>query len=160
MDLRDVLTELCAVSAPSGAEMELASLLERRWAPRCRAVRRDPTGNVLAHVGGSGPRVLVQAHMDQVGYVVRFVTESGQLLLDTAQGDRRTGPYLPRIDDAQRVLGAGPARTTIGLESCGRAGEPRVFATAGAAGFTDHLTKPVDPEALNAVIKAHLHTDK
>src|SRR3954471_15048196 len=92
MDLTSVLTELCAVSAPSGAETELADLLEERWRPRCASVRRDRVGNVLAHVGGSGPRVLVQAHMDQVGYVVRFVTESGQLLLDTAQGDRRTGP--------------------------------------------------------------------
>src|SRR3954463_9871798 len=92
MDLTSVLTEFCAVSAPSGAETELASLLERRWRQRCATVRRDPVGNVIAHVGGSGPRVLVQAHMDQVGYVVRFVTEGGQLLLDTAQGDRRTGP--------------------------------------------------------------------
>ena len=30
--------------------------------------------------------------MDQVGYVVRHVTDDGFLLLDTAQGDRRTGP--------------------------------------------------------------------
>jgi len=92
MELTRVLTELCAVSAPSGAETELASLLHDRWEPRCAAVRRDQVGNVLARVGGSGPRLLVQAHMDQVGYVVRYVTDGGLLLLDGAQGDRRTGP--------------------------------------------------------------------
>src|SRR4051794_1512670 len=92
MDLTRVLTELGAVSAPSGAEQELADLLEQRWSDRCAQVRRDPVGNVIARVGGSGPRLLVQAHMDQVGYVVRFVTDGGQLLLDTSQGDRRTGP--------------------------------------------------------------------
>src|SRR3954451_2963493 len=92
MDLTSVLTELCGVSAPSGAEAELASLLVGRWGPRCAEVRRDAVGNVLARVGGTGPRVLVQAHMDQVGYVVRYVTDDGFLLLDTSQGDRRTGP--------------------------------------------------------------------
>src|SRR3954469_10183196 len=91
MELTSVLAEMCAVPAPSGGEGELATLLERRWA-RCAEVRRDAVGNVIARVGGSGPRVLVQAHMDQVGYVVRYITERGVLLLDTSQGDRRTGP--------------------------------------------------------------------
>src|SRR4051794_26502836 len=92
MDLTSTLTEFCAVSAPSGAEAELAALLRARWAPRCEAIRSDAVGNVIAKVGGSGPRVLVQAHMDQVGYVVRHVTEGGFLLLDGAQGARRSGP--------------------------------------------------------------------
>src|SRR3954454_6591327 len=92
MDLRNTLAELCAVSAPSGAETELADLLLRRWAPRCEEVSRDAVGNVVARVGGSGPRVLLQAHMDQVGYIVRHVTDDGYLLLDGAQGDRRNGP--------------------------------------------------------------------
>src|SRR3954462_1678655 len=92
MELPELVAALCAVPAPSGAEGELAALLERRWAPRCAQVRRDAMGNVLARVGGSGPRVLVQAHMDQVGYVVRHVTEDGFLLLDGAQGERRNGP--------------------------------------------------------------------
>lgn len=92
MDLVPLVSELCAVSAPSGAEGELADLLQRRWDPRCELLRRDPVGNLLARVGGSGPRVLVQAHMDQVGYLIRHVTEDGFLLLDGSQGDRRMGP--------------------------------------------------------------------
>jgi endoglucanase len=92
MDPTALLAELCAVPAPTGAETELADLLHERWAPRCEEVRRDRVGNVIAHAGGRGPRVLVQAHMDQIGYVVRHVTEEGFLLLDGAQGDRRNGP--------------------------------------------------------------------
>ena len=92
MDLSNLLTELCAVPAPSGAEHELAALLQSRWGTRCEAVRRDSVGNVIARVGGSGPRVLVQAHMDQVGYLVRYIHEDGFLLLDGSQGDRRMGP--------------------------------------------------------------------
>src|SRR3954465_12090106 len=92
MNLTTLVAELCAVSAPSGAEAALYDLLHGRWTPRCEVVRYDAVGNVVARVGGSGQRVLVQAHMDQVGYIVRHVTEGGQLLLDTSQGDRRTGP--------------------------------------------------------------------
>jgi putative aminopeptidase FrvX len=92
MDLVTLLAELCAVGAPSGAEGELADLLHARWTPRCAHVERDRVGNVIARVGGAGPRVLVQAHMDQVGYVVRHVTDDGFVLLDGAQGDRRMGP--------------------------------------------------------------------
>lgn len=90
--LTSLLAELCAVPAPSGAEHELADHLQTRWSDRCEEVRRDRVGNLVARVGGSGPRVLVQAHMDQVGYVVRHVTEDGFVLLDGSQGDRRNGP--------------------------------------------------------------------
>ena len=92
MDASAFLSELCAVPAPSGAEDEVAALLLDRWRGPCERVYRDAVGNVVARVGGEGPRVLVQAHMDQVGYLVRHVTEKGFLLLDTSQGDRRTGP--------------------------------------------------------------------
>ena len=92
MDLAQLLIDFCAVPAPSGAEDELAALLLDRWREPCEKVERDPVGNVVARVGGEGPRVLVQAHMDQVGYLVRHVTDEGFLLLDGSQGDRRMGP--------------------------------------------------------------------
>src|SRR4051794_35971884 len=79
VDLVDVLASLCAIPAPSGVEGELADHLRQRWSGRCAEVRRDGVGNVVARVGGAGPRVLVQAHMDQVGYLVRHVTDDGFL---------------------------------------------------------------------------------
>jgi putative aminopeptidase FrvX len=86
------LSDLCAVPAPSGAEDELAALLMDRWREPCESIQRDAVGNIVARVGGSGPRLLVQAHMDQVGYLVRHITDDGFLLLDGSQGDRRAGP--------------------------------------------------------------------
>jgi endoglucanase len=105
MDLTALLAELCAVPAPTGAETELADLLHDRWKPRCAEVRRDAVGNVVARVGGTGPRVLIQAHMDQIGYVVRHITDEGFLLLDGAQGDRRNGPERRHhVGQAVKVL--------------------------------------------------------
>jgi endoglucanase len=106
MDLVALLSELCAVPAPSGAEAELADFLHGRWTQSCPEVRRDPTGNLIARVGGSGPRVLVQAHLDQVGYIVRHITDEGFLLLDGSQGDRRMGPERRHpIGQPVKVLG-------------------------------------------------------
>jgi putative aminopeptidase FrvX len=115
MDLVALLSELCAVPAPSGAEGELADLLHDRWSQSCPEVRRDPTGNLIARVGGSGPRVLVQAHMDQVGYIVRHIADEGFLLLDGSQGDRRMGPERRHpIGQPVKVLGR-EGRWTEGL---------------------------------------------
>ena len=36
-------------------------------------------------------------------------------------------------------------------------GQPDDRARAEAAGFTDHLTKPVNPDVLNSVLKSHLN---
>src|SRR3954454_6832319 len=108
MDLPAHLAELCAVPAPSGAEHEHAERLEERWSALGAEVRRDPVGNLVARAGGGGPRVLLQAHMDQVGYLVRHVTEEGFLLLDGSQGDRRTGPERRHpVGQQVRVLARG-----------------------------------------------------
>jgi len=52
----------------------------------------DAVGNLLGRIGGTGPRLLLHAHMDEISYVVRHVTAQGFVLLDTGQGRRRDGP--------------------------------------------------------------------
>jgi endoglucanase len=102
----DRLADLSATAAPSGREAQLRELVHQRWTGFVSKMLVDPLGNLLAHVGGSGPRVLVTAHLDEIGWVVRHVTEHGFLLLDTAQGSRNAGPE-PRhmVGHAALVLG-------------------------------------------------------
>jgi tetrahedral aminopeptidase len=87
-----LVEELCAIPGPTGHEDLVREWLRSRWEGRVAEWHEDAVGNVLCRVGGSGPRLLVQAHMDEIGFVVRYITPGGFLLLDTAQGPRRQSP--------------------------------------------------------------------
>jgi len=82
--------------------------LERTWSSAGLEASVDRMGNLLARVGGSGPRVLVQAHMDEVGYLVRHVTDDGFIFLDSAQGGRR--------DEPERRFVVGQSALVLGRE--------------------------------------------
>ncbi len=80
-DLLPLLKELTELDGPVGHEGAVADHLERRWAAAGADVRRTPVGNVVAHLGGSGPRLLLQAHMDEINLIVEHVDERGFLSL-------------------------------------------------------------------------------
>jgi endoglucanase len=90
--LYDVLSQLCDIPGPSGAEAAVRESLIERWGGLVQEITVDRVGNLLVKVGGTGPKVVIQAHMDEIGFVVRSITDDGFLLLDTAQGPRRASP--------------------------------------------------------------------
>jgi putative aminopeptidase FrvX len=87
-----LLRELTAIPGPSGQEEAVRVWLRERWRARMAEWHEDPVGNIVCRVGGCGPKLLVQAHMDEIGFVVRYITEKGFVMLDTAQGLRRLSP--------------------------------------------------------------------
>jgi tetrahedral aminopeptidase len=104
--LLNLLRTVCGIPGPTGHEAAVRDWLRTRWEPRMLAWQTDPVGNVLCRIGGEGPRLLIQAHMDEIGFVVRYITAEGFLLLDTAQGPRRQSPdrrYM--VGQAAQVVG-------------------------------------------------------
>jgi len=74
------LDELIAAPALSAHEGALQARLVGVLGPVMDDVRVDPLGNVIAKrkgTSGSGRAVLVTAHMDQIGFLVRDVTSTG-----------------------------------------------------------------------------------
>jgi len=127
-----LLKELCEIAAPSGQEEAVRVWLREHWRARMVEWREDGIGNILCRVGGTSPRLLVQAHMDEIGFVVRHVTEKGFILLDTAQGPRRMSP------DRRFMIGQG-------AQIVGRHGvvAEGIFATASGHTLTQvQLDKP------------------
>jgi endoglucanase len=110
--LFELLTRLSAAYGPSGYEDEVRSIIVGEM----RKFRGDPhvdsLGNVYAEIKGvsKGPRVMVSAHMDEVGFIVKYIEDSGYLRFGTL------GSIDPRVLPAQRVLlrGAEPIVGVIG----------------------------------------------
>jgi putative aminopeptidase FrvX len=73
-DLIKTLTEL---PGPVGLEHDVQDWLADRWGAFCPEVRRTRVDNVLARVGGSGEKLLLLGHADEICYVVKSISEDG-----------------------------------------------------------------------------------
>ncbi|MDQ1730759.1 MAG: putative aminopeptidase [Pseudonocardiales bacterium] len=86
-DLGGVLHDLCAVPAPSGHEDRLSALITRHLISRGLDPVTDRLGQVAVSLGtGDGNRVLVTAHLDQLGLVVASIEPTGYLRVQRLGG--------------------------------------------------------------------------
>ncbi len=79
MDVAAFLQEICALPGHSGMEGTVASRVAREFARYSPNVTVDKLGNVRALMGEKGPKVLVCAHMDEVGMIVTAIEDNGFL---------------------------------------------------------------------------------
>lgn len=82
------LKELCAISGASGNEADVAAYIYEHIAPYCEC-RADVTGNLIAFKkGASRPvkKVMLDAHMDEVGFIVTSVSDDGFLYFSVLGG--------------------------------------------------------------------------
>lgn len=84
---------LCALNGVSSFEDEVRDYLIRQVTPYADQVRVDAMGNLIVTKKGARPcgrKVLLSAHMDEVGMMVRHITEEGYLKFAFVGGvDRR-----------------------------------------------------------------------
>ncbi len=82
------LQELCACPSVSGREEGIRALLSEKILPYAHEVRMDALGNLIAKKKGQGeaPSVMLCAHMDEIGFLVTFVEESGLLRIAPVGG--------------------------------------------------------------------------
>ncbi len=75
----DLLAELCRTPGAPGHEEEIRRVVARELAPLADETWTDPLGNFVARKAGSGPRLMLCAHMDEISFMVQHVEESGFL---------------------------------------------------------------------------------
>lgn len=107
----DILKILTSLSGPCGYEHSVSYFLRDYLADKVDEVRIDPIGNVIARKKGDkpGPTVLLTAHMDEVGFMVRKIEENGLLRFE------KLGGHDDRILLAQPVTVMGEKGHVSGL---------------------------------------------
>src|ERR671913_246203 len=74
-----LLEELTNAHGAPGFEGPVRNILRREWQGLLTDLRTDGLGNLLGTLRGqsTGARVLLMAHMDEVGFLVRHIDDQG-----------------------------------------------------------------------------------
>ncbi len=116
------IEQLCALAAPSGAEETVRSAIIEMIKGYCE-YHTDALGNLIVFKKGRQPaknKVMLAAHMDEVGFIIRHVEDSGLLRFACVGGiDTRVvvGKRLLVGEQAVTgVIGTKPVHLTKGDE--------------------------------------------
>lgn len=89
MDVGSLLKNLCLAPAPSGYEKEVADIFSKSISQYVDELEIDRMGNVIATHKGydpNSPPIMVFAHMDQLGFIVRKIESDGYIQVDRLGG--------------------------------------------------------------------------
>ena len=73
----ELLKELCNAHGISGFEDDVRSIMGREFRKSCDSVHMDSFGNVIAKKGKKGRRIMLAAHIDEIGFIVKHINEKG-----------------------------------------------------------------------------------
>lgn len=105
----ELLKQLCLLNGVSGDEGEVRAFLRAQAEPYADSIRTDALGNLIVFKQGAkatGNRLLLAAHMDEVGLIITHVTDDGFLKFGFVGGvDRRIAIGKPVVLGPDRVPG-------------------------------------------------------
>ncbi len=95
----DLLKRLCETPGIGGREDRVRAVVAEELRPLVDDLRVDALGNLIGtRRGNGGPRVMVAAHIDEIGFFVSHIDDRGFIRLQPVGG------FDPRTLIAQRVL--------------------------------------------------------
>jgi Cellulase M and related proteins len=80
MRTEDFLREATSLPGLSGSEERIARYIEDVFRPLCDEVKTDPLYSVIGHIRGRGPKVMVCAHLDEIGLMVSRIEKDGSIV--------------------------------------------------------------------------------
>lgn len=84
--LFDLIKDYTGLVGPVGHEELVAAKMVADWSPVCERVWQTKVGNVMAKVGGNGPKLLITAHLDEINLLVKSITADGFCWLTQGTG--------------------------------------------------------------------------
>ncbi|MFA9398636.1 MAG: M42 family metallopeptidase [Clostridiaceae bacterium] len=101
-----LLEKLSNAHGPSGFEGEVRNIIKEQIKEFKGDISIDRMGNIIVHKKGNGKKVLVEAHMDEVGFIITGYNEDGTLKF-TSLGNinAKVPPAKPVLIGEHRVNG-------------------------------------------------------
>ena len=105
MDIKKILSESTSTLGVSGQEECVAAYFADQFRPYVDEVTVDSMFNVIAHRQGTGPRVMLCAHLDEIALMVTHIEDDGSVRFSNVGG------VDPRILPGSRAAASSSARS-------------------------------------------------
>jgi putative aminopeptidase FrvX len=114
--LIQTLKDLSEAPGPPGFETSVRKIMTKNLSPFCETLETDGLGSLIARRSSTidKPTVMISAHMDEVGLLVRYITEKGFVKFQTLGG------WLDQAIVGQRwkvLTSSGPLTGITGIET-------------------------------------------
>jgi tetrahedral aminopeptidase len=118
--VKETIKKLVEAWGPSGYEHHVRKLIQDEVKDLADEITTDALGNLICRVGSGGPKVMIAAHMDEIGVMVTYAEKNSGYLRFTAIGGllytTLMGSRVRFEDGTIGVIGApdmfGASRTT------------------------------------------------
>ncbi len=101
----ELLKKLTQCYAPSGREDQVRELIKLETEKYADEVYTDTLGNLIVRKGSGGKKIIILAHMDELGIVVTYKDEKGFLRFAQIGGSRTKDLVGRRVKFSNGVIG-------------------------------------------------------
>ncbi len=108
--MKTLLKKLTETASPSGYESTIREVIKGEISSLSNDIKVDPLGNLIVSIGkktGKGLRIMVAAHMDEIGVIVSHVEKTGLVRFSNL------GTILPQYLPGSRVIFLNGTRGVI-----------------------------------------------
>ena len=109
--MKDLIKRLTEAYGPSGSEDQVRQIIVEEIAGTVDQTSVDALGNLVAIKRGAGPRVMLAAHMDEIGVVISHIDEKGFVRFAPVGGvypETLTGQRVKFANGLEGVIGSEP----------------------------------------------------
>lgn len=104
--MKELIRKLVEAWGPSGYEHQVRRLIQEEVAGLADEITVDPLGNLICRVGSGGKKIMVAAHMDEIGLVATFEEpKTGYLRFSNLGGLNLTTLFGNRVRFENGVVG-------------------------------------------------------
>jgi len=107
--MEDLLRKLVECASISGYEKNVRDFIKKEIKPYVDEIKIDRIGNLICRKGKGSPKIMLTAHMDEVGLMVKYIDDNGFLRFEPVGG------WDPKILLAQKFKIYGKKGPVIGV---------------------------------------------
>ena len=101
----DLLKKLTQEYGPSGREDEIRELIKSECEKYADEIYTDALGNLIVHKKGGGKKLMLAAHMDEIGAAVTYIEKEGYLRFSAVGGLYNKDLNMRKVRFANGTIG-------------------------------------------------------